>query len=61
MPDEEATSKKVSGVESPRPNLPNEAEEKMARKALELSYIFKLAEATEKEAPFLNSQSPVMF
>ena len=34
IPDWEATSKKVSGVVSPSPNLPREAEEKMAKKLL---------------------------
>jgi hypothetical protein len=61
MPELEAISKKASGVESPSPNLPSDWDEKIARKVFESSYIFRLAEATEKEAPFLNSHSPVMF
>ena len=36
MPELDATSKNVSGVESPSPNLPCEAEEKIAKRELEV-------------------------
>ena len=37
IPDEDATSKKASGVTSPSPNLPSEVEEKMPKAKPELS------------------------
>ena len=56
-PDELAISKYASGVESPSPNLPNEVEEKTPRKVPELSLISRSA---WKEAPWVNSQKPVI-
>ena len=57
MPDWEAISKKVSGVESPKENLPREVEEKMANLVPVSS---KISMSAVKEAPFLNSQNPVI-
>ena len=49
IPDEDATSKNVSGVVSPNPNLPSEVEEKMNLE-IELSW---------NRTSLLNIQSPV--
>ena len=52
-PDEEAISKKASGVVSPRPNLPEEVDEKMANLVPVSS---KMSRSADIDAPFLNSQ-----
>ena len=57
IPDWEDTSKNVSGVISPSPNLPDEAEEKMANLVPVLSNI---SISAVNDAPFLNSQYPVI-
>ena len=56
IPELEATSNKVSGVVSPSPNLPVDVEEKMANLVPVLS---KISMSAVKDAPFLNSHTPV--
>ena len=59
IPDDDAISKNVSGDESPRPNLPLEAEEKIANIEV-VAVLSQNSTSLEKEAPLLNSQNPVI-